>query len=132
MCGGYYEEEFEMQGPAVQFKSEAGFHQAIGICMKHLLAEEWTMDENLKRITFATPGVEQRYTIISTGLKMTEVLIHFWQASMESILIFVAAFFMLGFWVLAFLMLLALIIMPVGIISEKLWAIWGRVIQKHR
>ena len=63
---------------------------------------------------------------------MTQVLIHFWQASMESILIFVAAFFMLAFWVLAFLMLLALIIMPVGIISEKLWAIWGRVIQKHR
>ena len=63
---------------------------------------------------------------------MTQVLIHFWQASMEAILIFVAAFFMLGFWVLAFLMLLALIIMPVGIISEKLWTIWGRVIQKHR
>ena len=69
MCGGYYEEEFEMQGPAVQFESEAGCHQAIGICMKHLLAEEWTMDENLLRITFATPGVEQRYTIISTGLR---------------------------------------------------------------
>ena len=47
MCGGYYEEEFEMQGPAVQFKSEAGFHQAIGVCMKHLLSEEWVMDENL-------------------------------------------------------------------------------------
>ena len=69
MCGGYYEEEFEMQGPAVQFKSEAGFHQAIGVCMAHLLPEEWTMDENLLRITFATPGVEQRYTIISTGLR---------------------------------------------------------------
>ena len=69
MCGGYYEEEFEMQGPAVQFKSAAGFHQAIGICMKHLLSEEWVMDENLLKITFATPSVEQRYTIISTGLQ---------------------------------------------------------------
>ena len=58
-----------MQGPAVQFQSEAGFHQAIGVCMNHLLPEEWTMDENLLRITFATPSVEQRYTIISTGLR---------------------------------------------------------------
>ena len=63
---------------------------------------------------------------------MIEVLIHFWQASMEAILIFLAGFFMLGFWTLAFLMGLTLIMMPVGIIWEKLWTIWERVVQKQR
>ena len=63
---------------------------------------------------------------------MIEVLIHFWLASMEAMLIFVAGFFMLGFWTLAFLMFLTLIMMPVGIIWEKLWTIWERVVQKQR
>ena len=69
MCGGYYEEEFEVNGPAIQFTSEAGFQQAVGICMAHLLQEEFTVCHDAMRIYFATPGVEQRYTIISTGLR---------------------------------------------------------------
>lgn len=69
MCGGVYEEEFEMRGPATQFKSAAGFQQAVMICLNHLEEKEWTSASSTRTITFSSIKAEEKYSIIVTGLK---------------------------------------------------------------
>jgi hypothetical protein len=69
MCGGVYEEEFEMRGPSTKFKYEAGFQQALMICLNHLEAKEWAADSSTKTITFSSTKAEEKYSIIVTGLK---------------------------------------------------------------
>jgi len=69
MCGGVYEEEFEMKGPSTKFKYEAGFQQALMICLNHLEAREWSADSSTRTITFSSTKAEEKYSIIVTGLK---------------------------------------------------------------
>jgi hypothetical protein len=69
MCGGVYEEEFEMRGPSTKFKYKAGFQQAIMICLNHLEAREWSEDSSTRTITFSSTKAEEKYSIIVTGLK---------------------------------------------------------------
>jgi hypothetical protein len=56
-------------GPTTQFKSEAGFQQALTICMVHLDKEEWTPDLVSLSIKFTTIKAEEKYSIIVTGLQ---------------------------------------------------------------
>jgi len=69
MCGGVYEEEFEMRGPSTKFKYEAGFQQALMICLSHLDTQEWAADSSTRTITFSSTKAEEKYSIIVTGLK---------------------------------------------------------------
>ena len=56
-------------GPTTQFKSEAGFHQALTICMVHLAREEWTPDLESLSINFTTIKSEEKYSIVVAGLQ---------------------------------------------------------------
>ena len=69
MCGGVYEEEFEMRGPSTKFKYKAGFQQAVMICLNHLEESEWSEDSSTRTITFSSTKAEEKYSIIVTGLK---------------------------------------------------------------
>ncbi len=56
-------------GPTTQFKSAAGFHQALTICMVHLDRDEWTPDIESLSVKFSTIKAEEKYSIIVTGLQ---------------------------------------------------------------
>ena len=59
-------------GPSTKFMTEAGFQQAIGICMMHLGSEEWMMQEKERTIHFNSIKAEEKYSIIVTGMREWE------------------------------------------------------------
>ena len=64
MCGGVYEEEFEVKeykGPSTQFKTIAGFSKAVAICEKKKIKCRVDPAENM--IHFETTKEEERFSI---------------------------------------------------------------------
>lgn len=59
-------------GPSTKFMTVAGFHQAVGICMRHLGPEEWRMNEEDLMIHFNSIKAEEKYSIIVTGMREWE------------------------------------------------------------
>lgn len=57
------------KGPSAKFMSQSCFHQAIGICMRHLQPEEWMIDDEELMIHFKSIKAEEKYSIIVTGLQ---------------------------------------------------------------
>ena len=62
MCGGYYEEEFEMRGPMWKFKNAADFEKAVRICKKKVPADSWRVTDD-NTITFASMKAEELYAV---------------------------------------------------------------------
>ena len=62
MCGGIYEEEFEMTGPKWKFENPADFEKAVRICKEKVPADSWrVVDDNT--IAFASVKAEELYSI---------------------------------------------------------------------
>ena len=62
MCGGIYEEEFEMTGPKWKFENAADFERAVRICKEQVPADSWrVVDDNT--IAFASVRAEELYSI---------------------------------------------------------------------
>lgn len=60
------------KGPSTKFMTEAGFHQAVGICMMHLGPEEWMMQGEELTIHFNSIKAEEKYSRIVTGMREWE------------------------------------------------------------
>ena len=62
MCGGIYEEEFEMTGPKWKFENPSDFEKAVRICKEKVPADSWrVVDDNT--IAFASVKAEELYSI---------------------------------------------------------------------
>jgi len=61
MCGGYYEEEFEMKGPAAQFSSTPMFGRAMALCEIENIPCRFDVYNN--RIYFENAKAEEKFSI---------------------------------------------------------------------
>ena len=61
MCGGIYEEEFEVKGPKWTFESDESVREAAAICVLNVPADSWRVVEN-RSIVFASVKAEEMYS----------------------------------------------------------------------
>lgn len=61
MCGGYYEEELRMKGPATQFSSTPLFGRAMALCELENIPCRFDVYEN--RIYFENAKAEEKFSI---------------------------------------------------------------------
>lgn len=61
MCGGIYEEEFEVKGPKWTFDSDESVREAAAICVLNVPADSWRVVEN-RSIVFASVKAEEMYS----------------------------------------------------------------------
>lgn len=62
MCGGYYEEELEVQGPKWKFEKPETMYEAVRICNKYLPRDGWRVI-NDDTIVFASVQLEEKFSI---------------------------------------------------------------------
>ena len=68
MCGGIYEEEFEVKGPKWTFSSDEAVREAATVCMLNVPADSWRVVEN-RSIVFASVRAEEMYSKAVAGSK---------------------------------------------------------------
>ena len=66
MCGGIYEEEFEMKGPKWTFSSDDAVREAAAVCVLNVPADSWRVVEN-RSIVFASVKAEEMYSKAAAG-----------------------------------------------------------------
>ena len=69
MCGGIYEEEFEVKGPKWTFSSDEAVREAATACMLNVPADSWRVVEN-RSIVFASIKAEEMYSKAVAGSKV--------------------------------------------------------------
>ena len=62
MCGGYYEEELEVQGPKWKFEKPETMYEAVRICNKYLPRDGWRVIDD-DTIVFASIQLEEKFSI---------------------------------------------------------------------
>ena len=72
MCGGIYEEEFEMKGPKWTFSSDESVREAAAICVLNVPADSWRVVEN-RSIVFASVKAEEMYSKAAAGSMKSDV-----------------------------------------------------------
>tara|TARA_B100002019_G_scaffold290535_1_gene308452 strand:- start:2152 stop:2379 length:228 start_codon:yes stop_codon:yes gene_type:complete len=63
MCGGYYEEEFILNGPKWKFEDPADLQRAVRICERKLPVRSWRVLEDRNMIEFESVKAEEMYSI---------------------------------------------------------------------
>ena len=66
MCGGIYEEEFQVKGPKWTFNSDDAVREAAAICVLNVPADSWRVVEN-RSIVFASIQAEEMYSKAAAG-----------------------------------------------------------------
>lgn len=72
MCGGIYEEEFEMKGPKWTFSSDDAVREAAAVCVLNVPADSWRVVEN-RSIVFASVKAEEMYSKAAAGSGKSDV-----------------------------------------------------------
>jgi hypothetical protein len=63
MCGGYYEEEFILNGPKWKFERVEDLQRAVKICERKLPVRSWRVLEDRNMIEFESVKAEEMYSI---------------------------------------------------------------------
>jgi len=71
VCGGIYEEEFEVKGPKWTFESDEAVREAAAICVLNVPADSWRVVEN-RSIVFASIKAEEMYSKAVAGSKVDQ------------------------------------------------------------